>query len=73
MAHYAYKHVIYDIDYEAFKKYEEEFEKEVGRESDGDSNYNGDNWYVVELWIRDLIAKNKELEKKLKHKQRTGN
>ena len=64
MAHYAYKHACYDIDYEKYKELVAQFEKEEGREHDGDSNYDGDNWYIVAMWIEQLRAElAKEREK----------
>lgn len=68
MAHYAYKHVAYDIDHGYWKKLGERFKKETGREPDGDSNYDGDNWYLAEMWIKELIEENKLLTKKLRKK-----
>lgn len=66
MAHYSYKHVCYDIDYDYWKKLVIRFEKESGRESDGDSNYDGDNSLIAEMWIRELIDENKKLKTKMK-------
>ena len=62
MAHYAYKHACYDIDYEKYKQLVKQFEQEEGREHDGDSNYDGDNWYIMAMWINELRAKVAELE-----------
>lgn len=62
MAHYAYKHVCYDIDYEHWQKLIARFEKEEGREFEADGNYDGDNWYIAEMWIRELIEENKKLK-----------
>jgi hypothetical protein len=64
MAHYAYKHVCYDIDCGEFNKYIKKFEKESGHSCDMDASSNGDYWYVVELWIRDLLKENKQLKQK---------
>jgi len=54
MAHYAYKCFVQDIDYEKYKQLVVEFEKEQGREHDGDSNYDGDNWIIAEMWVNEL-------------------
>ena len=62
MAHYAYKHACYDIDYEKFKQLVKQFEQEEGRKHNGDSNYYGDNWYIMAMWIKELRAKVTELE-----------
>ena len=62
MAHYAYKHACYDLDYEKFQQLVKQFEQEEGREHDGDSNYDGDNWYIMAMWINELRAKIAELE-----------
>lgn len=61
MAHYAYKHACYDIDYEKYKELVARFEKEQGCEHNGDSNYDGDNWYIVAMWIEELRAENAAL------------
>jgi hypothetical protein len=64
MAHYSYKHVCYDIDYEKWKELEKRFEEENGEPPDGDPSYLGDNWYLAEMWIRELIEENKKLKEK---------
>ena len=61
MAHYAYKCACYDIDYPKFQQLVKQFEEQEGREFDGDSNYDGDNWYIMEMWIRELRAENERL------------
>ena len=61
MAHYAYKCACYDIDYPKFQQLVKQFEEQEGREHDGDSNYDGDNWYIMEMWIRELRAENERL------------
>ena len=58
MACYSYKDVVYGIP----EKYTTEFIKERGVEPDGDPNYNGDDWILTGMWIRDLESKIKELE-----------
>ena len=60
MAHYAYKSACYDIDYEHYKELVAQFEKEESREHDGDSNYDGDNWYIMAMWINQLRADNEQ-------------
>ena len=65
MAHYAYKYACYDIDYEKYKELIAQFEKEEGREHDGDSNYDGDNWYIMAMWITQLRAENSALKSEL--------
>ena len=61
MAHYAYKCACYDIDYPKFQQLVKQFEEQEGRKFDGDSNYDGDNWYIMEMWIRELRAENERL------------
>lgn len=65
MAHYAYKCACYDINYEKYKSLVKKFEEEFGREHDGDSNYDGDNWYVMEMWIRELTTENEQLKQQI--------
>ena len=62
MAHYAYKAACYDIDRIKYQELVNRFEEEEGREHDGDSNYDGDNWYIMAMWINELRAKVAELE-----------
>ena len=62
MAHYAYKAACYDIDRIKYQELVNQFEEEEGREHDGDSNYDGDNWYIMAMWINELRAKVAELE-----------
>ena len=62
MAHYAYKAACYDIDRIKYHELVNRFEEEEGREHDGDSNYDGDNWYIMAMWINELRAKVAELE-----------
>ena len=62
MAHYAYKAACYDIDQIKYKELVNRFEEEEGREHDGDSNYDGDNWYIMAMWINELRDKVAELE-----------
>ena len=65
MAHYAYKCVCYDIDYDKWKALVKQFELENDREHDGDGDYDGDNWYVAEMWIREQIEEIERLNKRI--------
>lgn len=54
MAHYAYKHACHDIDYKKFQQLVEKYKAENNGEYDGESSYDGDNWYIMAMWIREL-------------------
>jgi hypothetical protein len=69
MAHYAYKYACYDIDYEKYCQLVKKFEEEAGRKHDGDSNYDGDNWLIMEMWINELIEENNKLKNDLRKAQ----
>lgn len=54
MAYYAYKEVR-DLIPDSFRdEFIEKFEKENGREYDGDSNYDGDMWLLTAAYIEYL-------------------
>lgn len=69
MAHYAYKYACYDIDYEKYCELVKKFEEENKTEFNGDPNYDGDCWYVMELWLKELIAENNQLKADLRKAQ----
>lgn len=62
MAAYSYKYACYRPE---IQKYIDNFELVYEREFDGDSNYDGDYWLVVDDYISDLIKERDELLKKL--------
>lgn len=68
MAHYAYKEVCYDIDYDKFSELKARFEKENKRECDDNANYDGDYWLIAAMWIDELRAQVAELTELVKKK-----
>lgn len=59
MAYYTYKEVVHQIPQE----YRDKFKEEYSKEPDDDPNYNGDDWLLTALWIKDLQGKIEDMEK----------